>query len=72
MRTRDEHLAWAKARALEYLDAGDLTNAFASMGSDLRKHDELRGIADKMMQLGLLYVMQRDARELRRWIEGFN
>ena len=29
--TRDEHLAWCKRRALEYVDAGDLTHAVASM-----------------------------------------
>ncbi len=33
-RTRDEHLAWSKARALQYLDKErDLKNAFASMCS---------------------------------------
>jgi hypothetical protein len=34
--TRDEHLAWRKRRALEYVDADDLTSAVASMGSDLK------------------------------------
>jgi hypothetical protein len=29
--TRDEHLAWCKRRALEYVGAGDLTHAVASM-----------------------------------------
>jgi hypothetical protein len=33
--TREEHLAWAKTRALEYANRGDLVNAVASMGSDL-------------------------------------
>ena len=69
--TRDEHLAWAKKRALEYLDAGDLTNALSSMGSDLSKHDELRGIGAKMADLGLIAFINRDAVAMRRWIEGF-
>ena len=69
--TRDEHLAWAKTRALEYLDAGDLTNAFASMGSDLSKHVELRRIGSIMFPLGMLYVQEHDVRQLRAWIEGF-
>ena len=34
---RDEHLAWAKRRALEYLAAGELMEAFTSMASDLNK-----------------------------------
>ena len=38
--TRDEHLAWCKRRALEYVDAGDLTHAVASMASDLKTHPD--------------------------------
>ena len=68
---RHEHLAWAKQRALQYLDAGDLADAFASMASDLSKYPELRGIGNKIFPLGMLAVMNHDARELRRWIEGF-
>ena len=34
---RDEHLEWCKERAREYLDAGELSNAVASMGSDPRQ-----------------------------------
>lgn len=70
---RDEHLAWAKERALEYVDAGDLTQAAASMNSDLSKHPDLAthpGIELGMMQLmaGLLNT----PREMRDWIVGFN
>lgn len=70
--TRAEHLAWAKQRALEYVDAGELANAVASMMSDLRKHDELadhRGIL-----LGNMYLMGglMSLEECRKWIEGFN
>ena len=43
--TRAEHLQWAKDRALEYADRGDMTNAIASMCSDLRKHPELENHA---------------------------
>ena len=35
--TRAEHLAWCKKRALEYVDAGDLLQAYTSMASDLGK-----------------------------------
>ena len=70
MRSRDEHLAWCKNRALEYLDRGDLENAFASMGSDLNKHPELKPAAPLVL-LGMKAVIDHDARELRRWIEGF-
>jgi SOS response regulatory protein OraA/RecX len=70
--TREEHLAWAKRRALQYLDARDLAEAFTSMASDLSKHPELQKIEKMMSPLGLLYVMNGDARQLRAWIEGFN
>lgn len=70
--TRDEHLAWAKRRALQYIDAGDLISAFASMESDLSKHDELRKIGAMMAAFGQLHVMNEDAYQLRHWVEGFN
>lgn len=71
--TRVEHLAWAKQRALEYLDAGDQKNAVASMLSDLRKHDELADHSGVM--LGMMLLMgghMNEREEVRRWIVGFN
>jgi hypothetical protein len=67
--TRDEHLAWAKERALQYLDEGDLKNGVRSMCSDLSKHPELEKIGTEM---DTLYLINRDARQLRAWIEGLN
>lgn len=69
--TRDEHLAWCKQRALEYLDEGDLGNAVASMASDLTKHPETGRGHDALMMLAMMYVAQHDAEGVRRWIEGF-
>jgi hypothetical protein len=68
---RAEHLAWCKQRALEYLDAGDMNNAVASMESDMRKHPETQ-ISDLLSMLGMRYLIDRDAAAVRRWIEGFN
>jgi len=34
--TREEHLRWAKDRALEYADKGDVANAIASLRSEPR------------------------------------
>jgi hypothetical protein len=48
--TRSEHVKWAKARALEYAEQGDLQSAWASICSDLLKHPETTGHA--AMQLG--------------------
>lgn len=69
---RAEHLAWAKERALSYLDAGEIANAIASMLSDMAKHDELAGHEGiqltGMLLLGGL-IFEPDA--VRRHIEGF-
>ncbi len=71
--TREEHLAWCKQRALEYVDQGDLTNAYASMASDLTKHPETEKHA--AIQLGMMLMMGghlSTAPEMRKFINGFN
>lgn len=70
---RQEHLEWCKKRALEYIDMGDVTNTYASMVSDLRKHPETENHAAiemgvEMMFTGLLATPEK----MRRFIEGFN
>ena len=70
MRTRDEHLEWCKERARVYLDEGDLANAVASMAGDMEQHPEL-GVNKFLVALAMLHVANYDAREVRRWIEGF-
>lgn len=74
MMTRAEHLAWCKERALEYVDAGDLANAVASMGSDLQKHPETGNTSSLayLLRLGMMYYDQGDPAAVRRWINGFN
>lgn len=67
---RDEHLAWAKERALAYLP-GDPVNAMTSMMSDLTKHPDLANhiglqIAPKF------YGGHTNPIEVRKWIVGFN
>jgi hypothetical protein len=71
--TRAEHLAWCKKRALEYCDSGDVQGAFASMASDLNKHDGTTnhiGIQLGMMQL--MGGMLSSPAQMRHFIEGFN
>ncbi len=65
--TRQEHLEWCKKRAMEYVDAGDCTNAVNSMISDLTKHPETDGHCGSA--LGLFAKTPGD---VRKWIEGFN
>jgi hypothetical protein len=73
MITQDEHIEWCKKRALEYLDAGDVTQAFTSMLSDIRKHPDCKNHPG--LEIGVLFMMLpgwiQDREEIRRWIVGF-
>jgi hypothetical protein len=71
--TRQEHLDWCKQRALEYCDAGNVSEAFASMASDLSKHDETRDHAG--IQLGMMQLVAgflNTPNKMRHFIEEFN
>jgi len=73
MKTRAEHIEWCKQRALEYVDAGDLPQAFTSMTSDLGKHPETAG--HSAINLGMVLMMNgylSTESEMREFIEGFN
>ncbi len=52
---RAEHLEWCKKRALEYVNNGDLQNAYASMAFDLNKHPETENHG--AIQLGMMMLM---------------
>lgn len=73
---RAEHMAWCKKRALQYLEPGpyfSIENAWASMVSDLAKHDETHrhaaiGLGMSMLIAGRLST----AEKMREFIEGFN
>lgn len=70
--TRDEHLAWCKQRAREYLDAGDIRNGVTSMLSDLTKHPETKDLAEGgFAQVGMHTILINDIAMARRFVEGF-
>ena len=71
MRLREEHLEWCKARALEYLENGDIQNAITSMLSDMGKHPETH-VNPALALLGMMTIQNYDLGEARRFIEGFN
>lgn len=71
--TREEHLKWAKQRALEYVEQGDNGTALASMASDLKNHPETESHAG--IELGMMLLMSGNMKtpeDGRRFIEGFN
>jgi hypothetical protein len=75
MTTRNEHLVWCKERALDYVDKGDLQQAFLSMTSDLGKHSETASSLTFCQTLGTSMFMSgqlNTAFKMRDFIEGFN
>ena len=71
--TRQEHVQWCKNRALQYVDAGDLNQGYASMIYDLGKHPETKN--HPAAQLGMMLLMGgklNTKQEMRKFIEGFN
>ena len=71
--TREEHLAWCKKRALQYVELGKLNEALASMMADLSQHPETRSKAAGelciMLQLsGHLSTHE----EVTKFINGFH
>lgn len=71
--SRAEHLKWCKQRALDYCDAGDVRQAYASMGSDMSKHPETANHA--ALQVGMMMLMNGmldSPDEMAKFIRGFN
>ncbi len=69
--TAAEHFAWARGRALEYLDLGDPVAAMDSLVSDLAKHEGTASILhpdlrDLMYQD---YLLTGRASDVRSFIE---
>ena len=70
---RQEHLEWCKKRALEYVDENNLSQAYASMVSDLRKHPETAN--HSAIELGMQLLMNGcldTTEKMRKFINGFN
>ena len=68
----EEHLAYCKRRALAYVEQGDLTQAFASMGSDLAAHPLTHNHSGVLLGTMLLMGGHLDtAEKMRTFIEGF-
>lgn len=70
---RAEHLRWAKDRALEYVDTGDMQMAYASLISDLNEHPDTAGHG--AAELGMMQLMAgqlSSPRDMRDFIEGCN
>lgn len=69
MTDRDAHVAWCKARALEYVALDDLPAAVASMTSDLGKHEACAPTAAEARD-GFQAALD-GPEAVRRWINSF-
>jgi hypothetical protein len=71
--TRAEHVAWAKQRALEYVEQGDFAQAIASIVTDYNNHEETSHSSALIGIIGIGEVAAgADAERMRRFIEGCN
>lgn len=68
---REEHVAWCKKRAHEYLERLDIENAIASMLSDMGKHPDC-GVNSHITVLGMMTITDGDVAAARRFIDGLN
>lgn len=71
---RQEHLQWCKDRAIEILEeSADVTGAYTSFASDMRKHDDTKDHG--ALELGVMLMMgghNQTVPEMQKFIEGFN
>jgi len=69
-KTREEYLRWAKGRAMERVNSGDLVQAVASMILDLSKHEAWK--KTDLAGDGILGLMGLGIKDyVVRWIDGF-
>lgn len=70
---RKEHLEWCKIRALEYINNGDVFNAWTSMITDLKKHEETKDHTGIMLGMTMIMNGQLSAiGEMEKFIKRFN
>ena len=70
---RQEHLQWAKDRAIQYLEIDEIFHSWNSFCNDMRKHDELSNHA--ALSMGTMMMLQgfwKNKEECKKYIEGFN
>jgi hypothetical protein len=76
MRSREEHLTWAKQRALICVDMGRFSDAVAGLRADLADNPLTKGVvsSDQAMRgyrAAMDAALGRGSQALTQWIEGF-
>jgi hypothetical protein len=68
--SREEHVEWCKARAMEYYNEGDMQSAVTSMVSDMDKREDTK-INSALVMLSMTYLLHGSLSDIKRWIQGF-
>jgi hypothetical protein len=76
VKSRDEHLTWAKQRALICVDRGDFAHAVAGLRADLAEHPLTKGVVSgdqalRGFKAAMDAALGRGPQALTEWIEGF-
>jgi hypothetical protein len=73
--SKAEYIAWAQARAQQYVGMADLHNAVASMTSDMQKHSETREHPklEELAKKGTTLLIEKgDPVAVGHWIQEFS
>ena len=76
MRSREEHLTWAKQRALICVDIGGFADAVTGLRADLDENPLIKGVmsSDHAMRgykAAIDAALGRGSQALTEWIAGF-
>ena len=76
MKSREEHLTWAKQRALICVDIGGFVDAVTGLRADLDENPLTRGVmsSDQAMRgnkAAIDAAIGRGSQALTEWIDGF-
>ena len=72
MQTAREHFNWCIERAMQYADAGDMPQAWASFASDVRNHPGTEHIASHLLfQMAMFSGVYDRPAEFRVFISGW-
>jgi hypothetical protein len=76
VKSRDEHLTWAKQRALICVDMGGFADAVAGLRADLDLNPLTQGVvssdqAARGYKAAMDAALGRGSQALSEWIEGF-
>lgn len=71
--TAKDHLKWCVGRAMEYANAGDMTNAWASFISDASKHEGTEHISShELTAMMMVSGLANTPKTFKDFIEGWN